>query len=1042
MLRPIAALVAARLRRRGTAALLSVAAIGTSTALVALVAGIGLIATDATLERALATTGTDRPVVRVTDFSPSARDAAAVQAAAGQGLAGLDPHVDPLVRGVLVHELRDLDSPVFELLVAVDDPEAWTTLLEGRLPAPCIDGIACEAVLLAQTPPPFAFEVAHPAPDLRLTIVGRGQLDPAVPFGDLDQRGPFGDQPGGGQYQTGRASPAVLLVNGVDALAASPALERTGRTYVWTAPLDVGSVRPWTVSALRDAVAAATRDLARADGGFTLASPVPLVDTELGRAEAARGRLLLIGSFGVAILLAFVVFLALVVREDVAAEVARLVNVGARRRERIAFLALEAAVPAVVGGVLGWIGGAIAVGSIAAWDGRDAVAIVGGTVAAPGTLGAMAAVLAVAVAATALATAPGGPGRGGLRSAAAVGAAVVVLLGWELLAGGSLGGEALARSVASPVVVLLPPVLAFLLALAFVAILPPLLRALARRSSRAPLAVRLSLLSITREPARPAATLTLLAFSLGAIVFAAGWSASLQRGIVDGSTYRSGLDLRVSELGTGLSIGGSVVPVARYDALGPGITAVPVYRDGAPNQPGGRVDVLGIPPDALPTLPGWRSDFSASPASELARALTEPAPAGGWTRSGHRLPDGVRELTLRFAYDGRPLRLDAIVATADGDTATIPMGDLGRSMTSVRAPLPEGAAGGLLTALILRNPGLVAGSGHQDELRGATIRFLGLDGLVDDAPIDLEVFTTSAIILRAPQVTDGLRLPAVVSPDLAASAAADGSLDLAVGNDATIPLRIVGIATHAPTVIDRSPRFVIVPLEPFLVALASAVPGAGRPTEMWIGLPDAGTAGRGRGEPGRAPVPVRPGDRSIGPHRDPSRRSAEPGHRLDAPGRCPGRTRAVDRRAAPRGHERPARRARRAGRPRGPGRAARRPASARARPDRLARGRWLACRTRRRTGPHDRRDGGPVPDGRGHRSDPAAARRAAARADQRDGPRGRAGRPRDRRVADRPDVRPGDPRRAPVAADPPRGDGADPRPARTTRWLRRSAPAA
>ena len=65
MLRPVAALVAARTRRRGATTALSIAAIGMATALVAIVAGIGLVAADATLARALATTGADRPVVRV-----------------------------------------------------------------------------------------------------------------------------------------------------------------------------------------------------------------------------------------------------------------------------------------------------------------------------------------------------------------------------------------------------------------------------------------------------------------------------------------------------------------------------------------------------------------------------------------------------------------------------------------------------------------------------------------------------------------------------------------------------------------------------------------------------------------------------------------------------------------------------------------------------------------------------------------------------------------------------------------------------------------
>jgi hypothetical protein len=42
-----------------------------------------------------------------------------------------------------------------------------------------------------------------------------------------------------------------------------------------------------------------------------------------------------------------------------------------------------------------------------------------------------------------------------------------------------------------------------------------------------------------------------------------------------------------------------------------------------------------------------------------------------------------------------------------------------------------------------------------------------------------------------------------------------------------------------PTVDDLSPRFVLVPLDPFLLALGSALPAGSRPTEMWLGIPDA-----------------------------------------------------------------------------------------------------------------------------------------------------------------------------------------------------------
>src|SRR4029079_17266029 len=91
----------------------------------------------------------------------------------------------------------------------------------------------------------------------------------------------------------------------------------------------------------------------------------------LGLAAASSARLLLIGSLGVAILLAFAVFLALVVRDDVAAEVARLTAVGARRRDRVTFLVLEAGIPAVIGGVIGWIRRAPVLGFLARCGAAD-----------------------------------------------------------------------------------------------------------------------------------------------------------------------------------------------------------------------------------------------------------------------------------------------------------------------------------------------------------------------------------------------------------------------------------------------------------------------------------------------------------------------------------------------------------------------------------------------------------------------------------------------------------------------------------------------
>lgn len=832
---PIVSLVLARLRQRAAPTALAIAAVAAATALIGIVAGIALVATDITLSRSLAGTGADRPVVRTSTYSPSSRDATTVAATAATALEGLTGPFDPTVRGVLVHELLDLDAPVFELIVAVDDPGPWTTLVEGRLPAPCLDGVRCEAVLLAEDPGVVPLAEAHPAPDLRFTIVGRGLIDRAIPFGDLDQRGPFGDEPGGGQYQTGRASPAVLLVNGVDAIATSPALEGTGRTYLWTTPLQVDAVHPWTVEDLRGTVERTARALAADRAGFGVTSPLGAIDETLARAAVARDRSLLVLSLGIATLLAFAVYLALVSRDDVRAEIERLDALGARRWDRWLFVALEAAVPVVIGGLAGWLLAAGGVALIALWTGTDLVQIVAGALFDPGVIAAVIAVPALAMAATAVAVAPGMAGASVIRIVVAVAITGAVLLGWPLIAG--TAGAPSAGGM-GPVLILLPASLAFLVALALAAGARPLARAAARRSTGRPLAIRLALLSIAREPSRPAATVTLLAFSVGAIVFASGWTASLDRSIEDGAAYRSGLDLRVTELGTGASISGSVVPISRYSTLGGDVRAVPVYRDAATADAQGRTQILAIPPNALGLLPGWRADFADAPLADLAARLDIDAPAEGWVQRGHRLGADATELELRFRWEGRPLRLEALVATTDGDTVTVHLGDIDASMHDVRAALPASARGGLLTTLILRNPGLVKGSGHQDELRRATVTWLGLDGLVDERPIDVEIFTTAAHVVRAPATTDDLRLPAIVSPDLAAEAGPDGALDLQVTPDGVVRLRVVGVARRMPTMVEPTPRFVVVPLDPWLVAVATAIPGAGRPNEMWLDIPD------------------------------------------------------------------------------------------------------------------------------------------------------------------------------------------------------------
>ncbi len=836
---PIPALVLARLRCRTATTLLTVSTVAAATMLIAVVSGIGLLAADATLARSLVLVGADRPVVRVSHYSISNRDARPTADAVRTALTDLAPFTEPAVRGAVFRQRVDQQRPIVDQVLAVDHPEAWTRLLEGRLPEPCLDGLNCEAILLSETPLPDGLVVARPVPGLELTIVGRGLIDDAIPFGVLDQRGPLGDRPSGGTYQTGDERPALLLVVGLDAVAASPALEVTGRTYVWTAPVRPGAVHPWTVASFDRAVDDTSRALAAEGGAFSVASPIGRLRGELARANASGERLILIEALGVALLLAFAVFLGLVVRADVASETARLVASGARQRQRVTFWVMEAAIPATLGAAAGLVAGAAFVGLLAVRSGVDVGPVMSGSVLAPETVAGAILVLLVVTSAIVLSAGSARWNREALRLVAAAGITAVIVVVWQLAISGALGAGSLAGTVVSPVVVLLPPATAFLVAMAFLLILPRMLQWLSQRFSAGPLPLRLSLISVARDPVRSAATLTLLAMSLGAIVFAVGWSASLRQGIDDGAAYRTGLDLRVTELGTGLSLSPSVVPVDRYAALGDDVVAEPVLREATATQPGGPVEILAIRPGALAGLPSWRADFSAVPKEELASRLELPEPPGGWHMSGHRLPDGEPRLTLHVDYEGDPLKLDAIVATDGGDAASIALGVISDGMTRISAELPVEARGGVLTALIFRHDRMIQGAGHEHDVRRATVAFTGLDGLTGDAPIELEVFTVSTVIVRAPQVTDGMKLPAIVSPDLAAEAAADGSLSLHVANDEVIPLRIVAAAIRAPTIVVPAPRFVVVPLEAFLVALGNAVPGSGRPSEMWIASPSA-----------------------------------------------------------------------------------------------------------------------------------------------------------------------------------------------------------
>jgi hypothetical protein len=843
----VTSLVLARLRRRAGQAVLVAAAVAAAVGLIGTMFGISSVSGDLALRRSLAALDPGQRAVRISLYAPSARDAASMDRdarAAAEAIGALAPDVVP---GMLMRQLRERIARIEVRLVALDDPGRWTELLEGRQPAPC-DGRNCEALLLAERPLDPALLPSPEIGGLQLDVVGRGLLRDAVPLGALDQSGPMPGAP----TPIGWAelpSSALLLVNGVQAAASAAGPEGIPRTYFWTSPLAVDRIHPWTAAPLHDAVAELQRRAAASGEGFSVEGPLGAVDAELFRIRAAGSRLLLIGSLAAAVLLAFAAFAALVARQDVGLELGRLAAAGASRRQRAAFLLLEAAVPAVIGGMAGIVVALMAVASLAAWQGVPAAAALTDSVLTPAGLLVVVLVTVAAIAAILLGSLPA-PGRRVAAALPVVALTALVVLGWQLLAGGALDPERLASTIASPLIVLLPPALAFVVAAAFLLLLPPLFRWLARRLAGVPLPLRLSLLSVARDPERPSATLALLAFSLGTIVFAAGYAASLRQGIADQAAFQAAMDLRVQEQPTRLSFSPSVVPVDRYASLPPDVERYPVVRAFGELPIGGRVELLGVPPEAPARMLGWRSDFSRLTADEVGRRIALP---GDWQLRGEPLleemtvrrpsrydPSIDRAVALEVELEGDPVRITAVVETPRGDFTSLIFGRLAAGRQTVYAPIADAAIGGTIVGLGVGRDSQATGmhGAATQEKQRAMLRIPALAGLIGEGPIDVELSNfRPQVLVRPAQPTDGVALPAIVSPALAATAV-DDRITVRVGEEATIQLRVIGEAEHLPTVVDQPTYFAMAAIEPLAAAINADLPGSAYPTEMWIRTPD------------------------------------------------------------------------------------------------------------------------------------------------------------------------------------------------------------
>jgi hypothetical protein len=817
-------LVARRARARLGFVGLAAAAVVAAVTLFASLSGISVVAEDLALQRALSALPANVRSISVSGFAPSASKASQLERAAIDALSSTSSFGDELARGVLVRRVRDQPSAIELQLIALDDAPRWTTLVEGRYPTAC-RGSTCEAVLVSAVPAPMELPRAPRVAGLRLDVVGRATIGP-LPFGELDQSGP---SPGLARRYESSPPAALLLVEGTRGIAASSEIESLGRTYFWTQPVHASRIHPWTSQSFRSGVAEVERRLARASGRLDVASPVALIDAEERRGSLAADRLNLLGAVAIAVFLAFALFAGVIAHPDVDLEYRRLARFGGRALQRIAFVVLEAALPVLGGAVGGAIGAVATVAGFAAWANVEPSAVLAASLGTPSTIALLAGLAALFAVSLAFGFLPLSPEKLVRRAGPPV-VLVGLALGWQLASTGPLDPETLSRTSIGPILILLPAIVALAVAGVFVALLPAVLRRLARRMRAAPIIVRLPLLSLARDPLRPAASLLLLAFSAGAAVFAVGYGSTLDAGVADQAAHRAGMDLRVVETGTELTSSPTVVPIGRYGLLGPEAIAYPIVRRELEAAAAGRVTVLGVPPEALPLLRGWRADYSAVPASELARRIAVP---GSWTMAGRELTGD--QVVVRLRLDGDPLRVAAVVATPDGDFQRVDFGTIGPGQHVLRSRLSGRAVGGTLVAVTLANSGVSLETG---ERQTATVTFADLDPIASSEAIRIEVSgSETTVVLRAPQPSDGVVLPAIVDPELAKSADDRRVVTLKLGTGGTIDLRVVATAKFFPTILAGS--FAAVDVDPLLLALNTTAPGSALPNETWIRVPEA-----------------------------------------------------------------------------------------------------------------------------------------------------------------------------------------------------------
>jgi hypothetical protein len=797
-----------RLRRNAPRAALAALGIAVGAAVLAMTAVASTAVRDRAVQRALAQLQpSDRAIQAVWSGVP---------AQSNLGYARLDRlarrEVTPILGqspfGVIVFRQATWGG-AFVNLGAVDGLARWLDVRRGRLPRRCTPG-DCELIQIGGSPAAPKLPFLH--------VVGRATFKPGAPLQSY-----FGGE--------GERRPPILLGEGVLPFVRTPLPDAAliARTYGWIVPVAPRSIHDWELARLDTRLDRAQGTLERASDIFTVVAPTDTISSIRSTSRVAAERLLILGGDAAVLLLGFAVLASTRLRRDHRDVRQRLTWSGARRTQILLVAATEVVAVTAVASVVGWAAGTGAGALLANHLGSPGGPVIAHSILTLRALGIALGLAALTAAAMLAALRVDSVAFGGLRltvaDAAALGALAAILL--ALARGKADTSNLEANGGTGVLLLLLPGLVLFVLAVAAARVLAPALRGLELLARRSTAPVRVALLSLARAPGEVLLTVVFFVLSVGIAVFAIAYRATLQEGEREQARYAV------------------PAPYVAQEDLGKLVT----IQQAAPRLPGTRVvresgytsgthgrdfTLLALPAHAIGGVDGWRSDFSSRSPSELARLI---APAAAPHLLG--VPLHGTTLTLPFETTGDRIGLTAIVQNRRGDFTPLELGEHGAGAHVPTVPLPPESRGGRIVAFRLSFPevaayvaGHRAGEGRQavNDASTGTIRFRGPYAAWIGANGPFTVNDASDAIIRPHEPDEGELVPVIASPGVARAADANGIVALHAENH-VIAAKIVATTRYFPSL---DGDVVVADLPTWLTAANTEEPGVATASELWL----------------------------------------------------------------------------------------------------------------------------------------------------------------------------------------------------------------